>query len=120
MPSLGKVALDHFYHPRNAGELSGADGIGEEGTPGDGPFMRIFVRIEAGAVAEASFLTYGCAAAIASCSLLTETVKGMAVDEAKEVTAEELAEALGGLPLGKRHCPRMAVAALGKALDRRR
>ncbi len=74
------------------------------------------VKIESGRVEDIAFKTYGCAASIASCSLLTETVKGKPVEEALAVTREALSEALGWLPLGKEHCPGMAVSALRNAL----
>ena len=117
MPSYSQTVRDHFFHPRNAGALEDADAVGTQGTPGGGPFMEIYVKIREGRVMDISFQTFGCAASIASCSVLTEMVKGRTAQEALAVTREVLAEALGGLPLGKEHCPGMAVLALRKALE---
>ena len=116
MPDYSQVVRDHFFHPRNCGSLEDPSGVGTEGTPGGGPFMEIYVKIDCGRVEDISFKTYGCAASIASCSLLTEMAKGKSVEDALAVTPETLSEALGGLPLGKEHCPGMAVSALRNAL----
>ena len=78
--------------------------------------MEIWVKLESGRVEDIAFKTYGCAASIASCSLLTEMVKGATVQDAIAIAAETLSEALGGLPLGKEQCPGMAVSALRNAL----
>ena len=118
MSSLSDTARNHLFHPRTVGDMRDADAVGTDGKPGGGPFVQIFVKLKADVVQEISFLTYGCGAAIASCSMLTEMVKGRTVQEAAGVSPDALLEALGGLPLGKRHCPRMAVAALRNALTR--
>jgi nitrogen fixation NifU-like protein len=115
-PDYNESVRDHFFNPRNAGSLEGANRTGTAGNPGGGPFVKLFFRLDGDTIAEISFQTYGCAAAIASCSKLSEMVKGKTVAEALTVTSESLLEALGGLPLGKRHCPTLAVAALRKAL----
>ncbi len=117
MPDYSDVVRDHFFHPRNVGALQEPDGVGTEGTPGGGPFMVMHVKLDSGRIADISFQTYGCAASIASCSLLTEMVRGKSIEEALAVTPEMLTEALGGLPLGKEDCPGMAVSALRKALS---
>ena len=114
--SYSDVVREHFFHPRNVGEIADADGVGVEGRPGQGQHMVISVRLERERIAEIAFKTFGCAASIASCSVLTEMVKGRTVREALAVSRDELAEALGGLPLGKEHCPGMALGALRKAL----
>ena len=117
MPGYSQTVREHFFHPRNAGALGNADAVGTEGTPGGGPFMEIYVKLHEERVVDISFQTFGCAASIASCSVLTEMVKGKTVQEALAVTAEDLEALLGGLPLGKEHCPGMAVSALRKALE---
>ncbi len=117
MPGYSQTVRDHFFNPRNAGALGNADAVGTEGTPGGGPFMEIYVKLSAGRLEDIAFKTFGCAASIASCSVLTEMVKGKTVQEALAVTAEDLSALLGGLPLGKEHCPGMAVSALRKALE---
>ena len=115
-PDYSDSVRDHFVNPRNAGSLVGATRIGTAGNPGNGPFVKLFVRLEGDTVADITFQTYGCAAAIASCSKLTDMVKGKAVQEALSVTPDALLAAIGGLPLGKRHCPGLAVEALTNAL----
>ena len=117
MPSYSDIVKDHFHNPRNTGVLEDADGMGTEGKPGGGPYMQIYVKLHGPLIAAVSFLTYGCAAAIASCSRLSEMVKGLPAAQALKVTPDNLTEALGGLPLGKQHCPRMAVTALAKAIE---
>ena len=117
MPDYGPVVRDHFLSPRNSGGMEDADSVGVEGQPGGGPFMEIYVKLGAGRITDISFKTYGCAASIASCSMLTEMVKGKTAREALALTPEALSEALGGLPLGKEHCPGMAVSALRKAIE---
>jgi len=119
MGDYSAVVRDHFLKPRNVGSLHDADAVGIEGQPGGGPHMQIYVKLEGDRISEIGFLTYGCAASIASCSMLTEMVKGRAVEEALGITRDDLAEALGGLPLGKEHCSEMAVSALRKALEGR-
>lgn len=115
-PDYNKNVMEHFLNPRNVGSLEDADRVGTEGTPGAGPFMQIFVKLRSGVIADISFKTYGCGASIASCSKLTEMAIGKTVSEALSITPAMLLEALGGLPLGKRHCPGMAISALRKAL----
>ena len=123
MPDYTANALDHFANPRNAGALEGADLVGTAGTPGQGPHVQMFVKLggagdgNSTTIADIRFKTWGCPAAIASCSKLTEMVKGSPVAEALSVTPGNLLEAIGGLPLGKHHCPRLAVAALRDALE---
>jgi len=115
--------IDHFMSPRNAGILQDAELEGAAGTPGQGPHVVMYVKLlrEADAgdraiIADIRFRTWGCPAAIASCSKLTEMVKGRSVEGALRVEWGEVLSALGGLPLGKHHCPKLAVTALRNAL----
>jgi nitrogen fixation NifU-like protein len=116
MHDYSDIVRDHSANPRNAGVLPEPDGLGTAGTPGNGPFVEMAVRVRSGIIAEIAFRTYGCGAAIASCSVLTEMVKGMSAAQAKGVTSENVLQSLGGLPLGKRHCPGLAVSALQAAI----
>ncbi len=109
--------MDHFMNPRNVGEIDGADGVGEVGNPACGDMMRLYLRIEEGRVRDAKFRTFGCGAAIASSSMLTEMIKGKTVDEARAITNQQVAEALDGLPAVKIHCSVMAEQAVKSALD---
>jgi nitrogen fixation NifU-like protein len=112
-----EAVMDHFYNPRNAGELADADGVGEAGNPVCGDIMKIYVKIEDDRIADISFQTFGCGAAIATSSILTELVKGKTVAEAEKITNRAVAEALGGLPPQKMHCSNLAADAFHKALE---
>jgi nitrogen fixation NifU-like protein len=109
--------MDHFMNPRNVGEIESADGIGEVGNPACGDMMRLYLRIAGGMVVDAKFRTFGCGAAIASSSMLTEMIKGKTVDEARAITNQHVADALDGLPAVKIHCSVMAEQAVKSALD---
>ncbi len=109
--------MDHFMNPRNVGEIESPDGVGEVGTPACGDMMRLYLKIEEGRVRDAKFRTFGCGAAIASSSMLTEMIKGKTVDEARAITNQQVAEALDGLPAVKIHCSVMAEQAVKSALD---
>ena len=109
--------MDHFMNPRNVGEIENADGVGEVGNPACGDMMRLYLKVEDGKVVEAKFRTFGCGAAIASSSMLTEMIKGKSVEEARAITNQQVSEALDGLPPVKIHCSVMAEQAVKAALD---
>jgi len=115
-PYSAKV-MDHFMNPRNVGEIENADGIGEVGNPACGDMMRLYVKVAEGKIVEAKFRTFGCGAAIASSSMLTEMIKGKTIDEARAITNQHVADALDGLPPVKIHCSVMAEQAVKSALD---
>jgi nitrogen fixation NifU-like protein len=108
--------VDHFSNPRNVGELTDADAIGENGSFKCGDTMKIYLKIEGGRIVDVRFQTYGCGAAIASSSMLTEMVKGKTLDEALEITNQDVADELGGLPPLKLHCSNLAADALHNAI----
>lgn len=109
--------MDHFSNPRNVGELSDANGIGEVGNPTCGDIMKMYIKVENGRIADIRFKTFGCGAAIATSSMVTEMVKGKTLEEALAVTNKEVAEELGGLPAPKLHCSNLAADALHKAIE---
>lgn len=113
-----ETTTDHFLNPRNIGPLEDADAAGTAGTPGEGNFMVIELKLRDGVIETARFQTYGCPAAVAAGSCLTEWIMGMATSEAGSITGEALEARLGGLPLGKGHCAALAVEALRAALAR--
>lgn len=108
--------MDHFKNPRNMGEIPDADGVGEVGNPTCGDIMRITLRIEEDRIVDAKFKTFGCAAAIASSSMVTELIKGKTLEEAWGVTNKAVAEALEGLPPQKLHCSVLAEEGIHKAI----
>ena len=112
------ATTNHFLSPHGVGTLEGPDVCaGQEGTAGQGQWIAFAGRgVTDGAITEARFQTYGCPAIIACGSAICERLPGRSVKEAAELDAETLNEMLGGLPLGKEHCPAMAIAALRKAL----
>ncbi|HHX77172.1 MAG TPA: Fe-S cluster assembly scaffold protein NifU [Firmicutes bacterium] len=110
--------MDHFANPRNVGEVENPDGIGEVGNMRCGDIMRITIKVGAGEVLEeVKFKTFGCGAAIATSSMITEMVKGKPLKEALAVSNEDVVRELGGLPKQKLHCSNLAADALHKAIE---
>ncbi len=109
--------MDHFTNPRNVGEIPDADGVGVEGNPVCGDIMKLWIKVEDGRIVDARFKTFGCGAAIATSSMITEMVKGKTIEEALQITNTAVAEALDGLPPVKMHCSNLAADALRKAID---
>jgi nitrogen fixation NifU-like protein len=114
--SYNAILLDHFNHPRNMGEMDCPDGVGQATNPACGDTMRLFIRVEGNRIAEAKFLSFGCAAAIASSSMTTEMIQGKTVEETLMITKEMVSEALGGLPPTKMHCSVLAEDAIRAAV----
>lgn len=109
--------MDHFTNPRNVGEMPDADGIGTEGNPVCGDVMKIFIKVEDDKIVDARFKTFGCGAAIAVSSMITEMVKGRTIEEALKITKQDVADALDGLPPQKQHCSNLGADALHKAIE---
>ncbi|HIJ59818.1 MAG TPA: Fe-S cluster assembly scaffold protein NifU [Nitrospirae bacterium] len=109
--------MDHFSNPRNVGEIPDADGVGMEGNPTCGDAMQLFIKVENDIIVDAKFRTFGCGAAIAVSSMITEMVKGKTIDEALQISKEAVANELGGLPPQKMHCSNLGSDALKKAIE---
>jgi nitrogen fixation NifU-like protein len=109
--------MDHFSNPRNVGDMPDADGIGTEGNPVCGDVMKIYIKVKDDRITDAKFQTFGCGAAIAVSSMVTEMAKGMTLDDAMKITKSSLAEALDGLPPQKMHCSNLGADALHKAIE---
>jgi nitrogen fixation NifU-like protein len=108
--------MEHFTNPRNVGEIPDPDGVGTVGNPVCGDLMKITIKVKDNRIEDIKFLTFGCGAAIATSSMVTELVKGKTLEEAMQVTNRAVAEALGGLPPSKMHCSNLAADALHEAI----
>lgn len=108
--------LEHFKNPRNVGELKDADAEGTVGNPVCGDLMTMYIKVKDERIEDIKFKTYGCGAAIATSSMTTELAKGKTLDEAMEISRQDVAEALDGLPPVKMHCSNLAADALHEAI----
>ncbi|MGE5279804.1 MAG: Fe-S cluster assembly scaffold protein NifU [Deltaproteobacteria bacterium] len=109
--------MQHFMSPHNVGEIPNADGVGNVGNPVCGDIMRLYIKVKDGRIEDARFKTFGCGAAIATSSMVTDLVKGKTIEEALEISNKAVAEALGGLPKVKMHCSVLAEEALRAAIE---
>ncbi|MFC2005019.1 Fe-S cluster assembly scaffold protein NifU [Chloroflexota bacterium] len=109
--------MEHFMNPRNVGDMENPDGIGHVGNPVCGDIMELYIRVNDGTIIDAKFKTFGCCAAIATSSMVTELVKGKSLEEALEISNKAVVEALGGLPSIKMHCSVLAEEALKSAIE---
>ena len=109
--------MDHFRNPRNMGEMENPDGVGKVGNPVCGDMMELYIKVENDVITDVKFMTFGCGAAIATSSMVTELVKGKTLDEALKISNATVAEALDGLPPVKMHCSVLAEDALKAAVE---
>ncbi|UCB60497.1 MAG: Fe-S cluster assembly scaffold protein NifU, partial [Candidatus Bathyarchaeota archaeon] len=107
--------MEHFRNPRNMGDMPEADGIGTVGNPVCGDLMTIYIKVKENRIADIKFKTFGCGAAIATSSMITELAKGKTLEEALKITRGNVAESLGGLPPVKMHCSNLAADGLHAA-----
>ncbi len=108
--------MDHFANPRNVGEIKDADGIGKVGNPVCGDLMWIYIKVKDNRLEDVKFKTFGCGAAIATSSMITEMAKGMTLEDALKITRNDVADALEGLPPIKMHCSNLAADGLHAAI----
>jgi len=109
--------MEHFQHPRNVGEIKNPDGVGHVGNPVCGDIMELYIKVKDNRIIDAKFKTFGCGAAIATSSMVTEMVKGKTIEEALKISNKAVAEALDGLPPVKMHCSVLAEEALKAAIE---
>ena len=109
--------MEHFRNPRNVGEIENPDGIGHVGNPVCGDIMELYIKVKDGNIVDAKFKTFGCGAAIATSSMVTEMVKGKSIEEALKISNKAVVEALDGLPPVKMHCSVLAEEALKSAIE---
>lgn len=117
MPLYSEKVMEHFQHPRNVGEINDADGIGEVGNPVCGDLMTFYINVKGGKLADVRFKTFGCGAAIAVSSIVSEMARGRPVEDALKITNKLVAEELDGLPPNKMHCSNLGAEALHKAIE---
>lgn len=109
--------MEHFLHPRNVGKMDNPDGVGHIGNPMCGDIMELYIKVKNRKIIDAKFLTYGCAAAIASTSVLTELIKGKTVDQVLKISNKKIKQVLGEMPVHKYHCTVLAEQALRSAIE---
>ena len=117
MFKYSEKVMDHFMNPRNVGQIDNADGEGTVGNPICGDLMTFYIKVDSSRLADVKFKTFGCGAAIAVSSMISEMAKGKTLDEAMKITNQMVARELGGLPKNKLHCSNLGADALHKAIE---
>ena len=116
MFQYNQKVMDHFMNPRNVGEITDADGEGTVGNPVCGDLMTFYIKVNHERISDVKFKTFGCGAAIAVSSIVSEMAEGKTLDEAMKITNKMVAKELGGLPKNKLHCSNLGADALHKAI----
>jgi nitrogen fixation NifU-like protein len=116
MPVYNETVMDHFMNPRNVGEIENPDGVGEVGNPVCGDMMTFYIKVKDNRLEDVKFKTFGCGAAIAVSSMVSEMAKGMTLEEAMKLTPASVADKLEGLPKNKLHCSNLGAQALHEAI----
>lgn len=109
--------MEHFRNPHNMGEIPDADGVGTVGNPVCGDLMTIYIKVKDNRLEDVKFKTFGCGAAVATSSMVTDIAKGKTLEEAMKITRGDVANELGGLPPIKMHCSNLAADALHAAIE---
>ncbi len=117
MAVYSEKVMEHFMNPRNVGEIADADGVGTVGNPVCGDVMAFYIKVDNGHLSDVKFKTFGCGAAIAVSSMVSEMAKGMSLEEAKQLNRNRVANELDGLPPNKMHCSNLGAEALRKAIE---
>ena len=117
MAVYSEKVMDHFMNPRNVGEIPDADGVGTVGNPVCGDVMAFYIKVNNGHLSDVKFKTFGCGAAIAVSSMVSEMAQGMRLEEAKQLNRNMVANELDGLPPNKMHCSNLGAEALHKAIE---
>ena len=117
MAVYSEKVMEHFMNPRNVGEILDADGMGTVGNPVCGDVMAFYIKVDNGHLSDVKFKTFGCGAAIAVSSMVSEMAKGMSLEEAKRLNRNMVADELDGLPPNKMHCSNLGAEALRKAIE---
>ena len=117
MPVYSQKVMEHFMHPRNVGEIVDADGVGEVGNPVCGDMMSFYIKVKDNRLEDIKFKTFGCGAAIAVSSIVSEMAMGKTLEEALKITPKSVADELEGLPKQKFHCSNLGAQALQKAIE---
>jgi nitrogen fixation NifU-like protein len=117
MPGYSEKVMDHFANPRNVGEIEDADGVGSVGNPVCGDMMTFNIKVDGDRLTDVKFKTFGCGAAIACSSMVSEMAKGKTLEEAKKITNADVAAELQGLPANKMHCSNLGADALHEAIE---
>jgi nitrogen fixation NifU-like protein len=116
MPVYSDKVMDHFMNPRNVGEIENPDGVGEEGNPVCGDMMTFHIKVKDNRLEDIKFRTFGCGAAIAVSSIVSEMAMGKTIEEALKITSGSVVDELEGLPKNKHHCSNLGAQALHKAI----
>jgi len=117
MPIYSEKVMEHFMHPRNVGEIENPSGVGEEGNPVCGDMMTFYIKVKDNRLEDVKFKTFGCGAAIAVSSMVSEMAMGKTIEEALKITPAAVAAELEGLPKNKFHCSNLGAQALHKAIE---
>lgn len=115
-PVYSEKVMEHFANPHNVGEIPNADGIGKVGNPQCGDVMWLYIKVKGNIITDIKFKTFGCGAAIATSSMITELARGKTLEEAKKISRQDVADSLDGLPPTKMHCSNLASDALREAI----